>query len=468
MTQDPAGTHANGSLNGRLDGWKEIAAYLGRGVRTAQRWERDLGLPVRRLDTGGAEVVYAFRTELDAWLLSQSRGGTSEPPEATADSDGAAARTGRWPWLLAAALVLAAAGIGAWALLPSATPAQPANAEAREPAALEVVGNRLNVRNLDRELLWSRPFDGPLDDFDPSTAGGQANLRRMAAIGDFRGTGRNDVILARNAERDPRLYWFDHAGNLVRTHRIDARIAFGLQRCSSIRFSRLFTNVDPSDTRAIWIAGHELAGNFPAVLQALDTSGQVRSEYWSAGFIGAMAVVHVNGRRWVLVGGVANETGGAALAVFDGSAQGSSPAADPAFRCAGCPAGRPQHYFVFPRSRLQAALAHRAQVVQLIPTSDGLVRVRVCVASVDGGPFGTGSAYYTFDAGFRLVKAELNDDVGPVQRAYESRGLVTSATRFRGAADLWPVLRWNVAGYDRLSGIEQPAGVSAGSADDRR
>ena len=32
-----------------LNSWKEIAAYMGRGVRTLQRWERDLALPVRRL-----------------------------------------------------------------------------------------------------------------------------------------------------------------------------------------------------------------------------------------------------------------------------------------------------------------------------------------------------------------------------------------------------------------------------------
>ena len=27
-------------IEGRLDSWKEIAAYLGRGIRTVQRWER--------------------------------------------------------------------------------------------------------------------------------------------------------------------------------------------------------------------------------------------------------------------------------------------------------------------------------------------------------------------------------------------------------------------------------------------
>ncbi len=33
----------------RLDSWKEIAAYLRRGARTLQRWEREEGLPVHRL-----------------------------------------------------------------------------------------------------------------------------------------------------------------------------------------------------------------------------------------------------------------------------------------------------------------------------------------------------------------------------------------------------------------------------------
>ena len=31
-----------------LNSWKEIASYLGRSVRTVQRWEREFGLPVHR------------------------------------------------------------------------------------------------------------------------------------------------------------------------------------------------------------------------------------------------------------------------------------------------------------------------------------------------------------------------------------------------------------------------------------
>lgn len=53
---------------GRLDSWKEIAAYLRRGARTVQRWEREEGLPVHRLPHEKLGSVYAFKSELDAWF----------------------------------------------------------------------------------------------------------------------------------------------------------------------------------------------------------------------------------------------------------------------------------------------------------------------------------------------------------------------------------------------------------------
>ncbi len=53
-----------------LTSWKEIAGYLGKGVRTVQRWEKEDGLPIRRL-TGTSKIVVK-RDELDEWLNSQS------------------------------------------------------------------------------------------------------------------------------------------------------------------------------------------------------------------------------------------------------------------------------------------------------------------------------------------------------------------------------------------------------------
>jgi len=51
-----------------LDSWKDIATYLGRGVRTVQRWESDLGLPVHRIGQGNRSPVFAFTADLDFWL----------------------------------------------------------------------------------------------------------------------------------------------------------------------------------------------------------------------------------------------------------------------------------------------------------------------------------------------------------------------------------------------------------------
>src|SRR5215469_5759928 len=52
----------------RLESWGEIASYLRRDVRTVQRWERLHALPVRRLVIGKQGQVYAYRSELDAWV----------------------------------------------------------------------------------------------------------------------------------------------------------------------------------------------------------------------------------------------------------------------------------------------------------------------------------------------------------------------------------------------------------------
>jgi len=53
-----------------LSGWKEVANYLGKGVRTVQRYERCFGLPVRRPAGKSRGSVLATKAELDAWVLA--------------------------------------------------------------------------------------------------------------------------------------------------------------------------------------------------------------------------------------------------------------------------------------------------------------------------------------------------------------------------------------------------------------
>src|SRR5579872_2214549 len=75
------------SPEGRLDSWKEIAAYLNRDVTTVQRWEKREGMPVHRHLHDRIGSVYAFRADLDAWArgrkLRPAPEGVSDAPPAS-------------------------------------------------------------------------------------------------------------------------------------------------------------------------------------------------------------------------------------------------------------------------------------------------------------------------------------------------------------------------------------------------
>jgi Tol biopolymer transport system component len=101
----------------RLGSWKAIAAYLKRDVTTVQRWERREGMPIHRHLHDKRGSVYAYRSELDAWLRNRRPRLEGEP------SPGPLARR-RWLALLALILML---GIGlVWQRL-SRTPMEEAN-----------------------------------------------------------------------------------------------------------------------------------------------------------------------------------------------------------------------------------------------------------------------------------------------------------------------------------------------------
>jgi tetratricopeptide (TPR) repeat protein len=61
----------------RLDSWKAIAEYLGRSLRTVQRWHDLNGLPVHHFG-GNKGSVFAYEEEIDAWLAGLAEGSGAE------------------------------------------------------------------------------------------------------------------------------------------------------------------------------------------------------------------------------------------------------------------------------------------------------------------------------------------------------------------------------------------------------
>lgn len=71
-----------------LSSWKEIASFLGKGVRTVQRWEQKHGLPVRR-PQGHIRIVLAYPEELEHWMgpVGRKRSESGTNHDGTVDSE---------------------------------------------------------------------------------------------------------------------------------------------------------------------------------------------------------------------------------------------------------------------------------------------------------------------------------------------------------------------------------------------
>ena len=88
-----------------LESWKEIASYLGKGVRTVVRWEKTEALPIHRHLHERRSSVFAYKAEIDAWLARR----------AVLDPQPSAARTRRMRRLaLATFIAIVVASIWLW------------------------------------------------------------------------------------------------------------------------------------------------------------------------------------------------------------------------------------------------------------------------------------------------------------------------------------------------------------------
>ncbi len=103
------------SAEGRLDSWKEIAAYLSRGTRTVQRWEREHRLPVHRLrlTRGRGASVHAYKAELDTWWAAHRADLEQESPEAAPAPDGRLLPR-RAVWIAVLASITVIASLAGW------------------------------------------------------------------------------------------------------------------------------------------------------------------------------------------------------------------------------------------------------------------------------------------------------------------------------------------------------------------
>jgi hypothetical protein len=412
----------------RLNGWKEIASHFGKSVRTVQRWEKELRLPIHRIHTPNGEIVFAVVAELKQWEAAQSclpaaegdeqNGGlAAQPSEVAAGGKPTLGLRPAWRFAVVIA-VTAIAAVSLWEAAQSDWWRFDSTVQARnrtQPANWQVEGGKLRVFNAAGVQLWEKAVDR----FDPpdfyaktGTAVLQGNAN-LVAIDDLDGDGRNEVIFAtRSTDRkNEAVICFEHNGNERFEYKPDRVAKYGgVEVHPPPMISPTFVlTADANGRKHIW-AQFQNNLNFPSVLAKLSPEGKLLGEYWSNGHIQVLGASRLNGKRVMLVGAAHNETRGASLAVLDyDNLSGSAPAEKPYYRCVDCLPGQPLKFVVFPRGELGALHDERAAPTELRVTPDGeiILSVRLLSGLIPGEPEPqSGVAIYTLSPDLEILQAE--------------------------------------------------------------
>lgn len=361
-------TLANGTTRVRLETWGEIASHLGVEVRTAQRWEKRMGIPIRRLE--GGQAVFAFVDELDQWMdkkqvapivrdeiesrlpvqtSSASELKANEPTPANLEP--LVGDTRHWVW---AGGIVAVAGFVLVGLAFAPTRFSPS----RELSSLSLEGRHLVAKDSSGRAIWTHEFGSQTKQID--TAYRYSIESSWWERIDVDADGRDEIIAVvvhPTREQDERetIYAFS----------LDGQQKFAYTPDFAVRFEqgvfdgpwRVWDIEAVPEDRSVWLS-LESKQWWPSAVVRIDVSGNATLRFVQPGLVRTLDSFSEGGKTYLLIGGVNNEYASASLALLDTAAL---PATAPQkglgpFTCIKCPTGTPEKYLLFPQSPLNIAV----------------------------------------------------------------------------------------------------------------
>ncbi len=296
--------------SGDLTSWKDIADHLGVNVRTAQRWEPERGLPVRRLG-GHHGRVAASIAELEVWRR-------------------AAAHKPLW-WNNLALVRAYAVTITLVLVLGAATslalvwgPWGPGI-----PSSLQLSGSDLMVSDRKGGELWRRTLSER-----PDPEADRAHQQRSRVwFGRF---GREREVSTLFAlipippgNKGHALYCFSQKGDQRWEFKPGRRVAEGSREFPSLYQIRDFrTFPSPARDGKTWIAVASVhAWQHPSQVAFLDHQGRLLHEYWHSGHLDTLEIEDLDrdGYPEILLAGVAHPRRQATLVVLSTRRMAESP-----------------------------------------------------------------------------------------------------------------------------------------------
>lgn len=390
----------------RLDSWKAIADYLNRDVATVRRWEKTRGLPVRRVQGAGSRSIFAYPSEIDAWLNGPGHE-VVVASEIVAPASRSISSSGRWQLAAAIALVSVIVAAVVWRFRTPTLRAEELRIDVTPDAI--VAFDRTGVQRWRHEFAPS--YRTALPDFDDAS--------RVV-------TGPNPAVYVAISHRLRRSDGVTESGELLslstdgkpgRLFSFNDQVAFDGVTYGPPWAITSFAVDDSGGRRRTAVAAHHFQWA-ASLATVLDENWQRRGTFAHAGWIETV--------RWLaptrlLIAGFSESRDGGMVALLDPAAlngQGPEPAGT-RYSCDGCGTAVPVRMIVMPRTevnRVTGSPFNRA-VVQMTP--DRIVARTIEVPSAAGEAV---DALYEFSLSLDLVRASFSARYWDAHRALERRG----------------------------------------------
>jgi hypothetical protein len=388
-----------GPVPHRLDSWKAIADYLRRDVGTVRRWEKALGLPVRRVPGGRGRSVFAYASEVDEWLKR-------EPSASAAPTSTPAPRRARRIWIAAAILFIAAIGL-AW----------------RERTIRVTVMDLHVETNANAIVAFDTKGDERWRYALPSaynTAFVSEPVRVMAAphpaiyVASSHRVRRSDGLTESGA-----LTWFDPEGRLQKSFSFADEVAFHGTKYGPPWGMTSFATDDSGGGR-IAVAAHHFVWD-ASLVTVLDDNWRRKGTFVHDGWIEDV--------RWLapdrlLVSGFSNAHDGGMVALLDPAAldgQGPEMPGSKSY-CDACGSARPLRMIIMPRTEVNRASVSPFNRVRVQVMPD---RIIARTLEVPSAGLESVDALYEFTPSLELIRASFSDRYWEVRLALEEQGKVS-------------------------------------------
>ena len=278
----------------RLTSWKEIASYLGVSVRTAQSWEKEKGLPVRRASSSSRSRVSACAGELDDWQLGMeiSKPGLSEGRK-------------RFRVVLRAAAILVVGGLAVWILNALVTsPGKPVRGVVDRDTLTIIDRNGRTCWTFDYPGLNERAYLPPVGapgirkillDFVDIDFDGTEEVLFNAQTEQFQEAGVELICIESNGKER----WRFRPGRALKVGDRDFNVAYGVQ--STLAFQE--------GSKPYLLVNSRHTVFYPTQLALLDSiAGTLVGEYWHPGELATIRLHDLDndGIGELLAGGLNN------------------------------------------------------------------------------------------------------------------------------------------------------------------